>query len=166
MTEEIDLVWLPKSVADKVKQLETVEEADRLVQEYIKTKRQDFNRELESLDDDVLIFKGSCLKHRQELKKVYVEQSELLDKLWEDCGDMGSKIHRHAVALAAELAPLTAEVKNLKASIDEVRRLIDNVSFYPQQTFIQTVESVARMDDKTKGLLRDLLDLKKIGEEG
>ena len=166
MTEERDLVWLPKSVADKVKQLETVEEADRLVQEYIKTKRQDFNRELESLDDDVLIFKGSCLKHRQELKKVYVEQSELLDKLWEDCGDMGSKIHRHAVALAAELAPLTAEVKNLKASIDEVRRLIDSVSFYPQQTFIQTVESVARMDDKTKGLLRDLLELKKISEEG
>ena len=166
MIEEKDLVWLPKSVANKVKQLETVEEADRLVQEYIKTKRQDFNRELENLDDDVLIFKGSCLKHRQELKKVYVEQSELLDKLWEDCGDMGSKIHRHAVALAAELAPLTAEVKNLKASIDEVRRLIDSVSFYPQQTFIQTVESVARMDDKTKGLLRDLLDLKKIGEEG
>ena len=166
MIEEKDLVWLPKSVANKVKQLETVEEADRLVQEYIKTKRQDFNRELENLDDDVLIFKGSCLKHRQELKKVYVEQSELLDKLWEDCGDMGSKIRRHAVALAAELAPLTAEVKNLKASIDEVRRLIDSVSFYPQQTFIQTVESVARMDDKTKGLLRDLLDLKKIGEEG
>ena len=166
MEEEIDLVWLPKSVADKVKQLETVEEADRLVQEYIKTKRQDFNRELESLDDDVLIFKGSCLKHRQELKKVYVEQSELLDKLWEDCGDMGSKIHRHAVALAAELAPLTAEVKNLKASITEVKNLIHEISFYPSQQFISTVESVARMDDKTKGLLRDLLDLKKIGEEG
>ena len=164
--EEKALVWLPKSVADKVKQIETVEEADRLIQEYIQLKRENFKHELDNLDDDVLAFKGACLKHRTELKKVYHEQSDLLDKLWEDCGDMGSKIHRHAVALAAELAPLTAEVKNLKASIDEVRRLIDSVSFYPQQTFIQTVESVARMDDKTKGLLRDLLDLKKIGEEG
>jgi len=165
MTEEKDLVWLPKSIADKVKQLETVEAADKLIQEYIKTKRQDFIRELENLDDDVLIFKGVCLKHRQELKKVYVEQSELLDRLWEDCGDMGSKIHRHAVALAAELTPLTAEVKNLKASIEEVKRLIGQADFYPQQTFVSTVESIARMDDKTKGLLRGLLDLKKAEKE-
>lgn len=165
MTEEKDLVWLPKSVAAKVKLVETVEEADNMIQEYIKTKRQDFTRELENLDDDVLIFKGVCLKHRQELKKVYDEQTDLLDKLWEDCGDMGSKIHEHAVALAAELAPLTAEVKNLKSSIEEVKRLIGQVDFYPQQTFIQTVESIARMDDKTKGLLRDLLDLKRVGED-
>lgn len=164
--EEKALVWLPKSVADKVKQIETVEEADRLIQEYIKTKRQDFTRELENLDDDVFVFKGACLKHRIELKKVYNEQSALLDKLWEDCGDMGSKIHKHAVALAAELAPITAEVKSLKSSIEEVKKLIGQVDFYPQQTFIQTVENVARMDDKTKGLLRDLLDLKKISEEG
>ena len=163
--EEKDLVWLPKSVADKVKQIETVEEADSMIQEYIKTKRQDFIRELENLDDDVLTFKGVCLRHRQELKKVYVEQADLLDKLWEDCGDMGSKIHKHAVAMAAELAPLTAEVKSLKSSIEEVKKLIGQVNFYPQQTFIQTVESVARMDDKTKGLLRDLLDLKSV-EEG
>ena len=163
--EEKDLVWLPKSVAAKVKQIETVEEADNMIQEYIKTKRQDFTRELESLDDDVLTFKGVCLKHRQELKKVYDEQADLLDELWEDCGDMGSKIHKHAVAIAAELAPLTAEVKSLKSSIEEVKRLIGQVDFYPQQTFIQTVESVARMDDKTKGLLRDLLDLKKVTQE-
>ncbi len=47
--EEKDLVWLPKSVAVKVKQIETVEEADSMIQEYIKTKRQDFTRELENL---------------------------------------------------------------------------------------------------------------------
>ena len=163
--EEKDLVWLPKSVADKVKQIETVEEADSMIQEYIKTKRQDFTRELENLDDDVLIFKGVCLRHRQELKKVYDEQADLLDKLWEDCGDMGSKIHKHAVAMAAELAPLTAEVKSLKSSIEEVKKLIHEVSFYPAQQFVSTVESVARMDDKTKGLLRDLLDLKKVTQE-
>ena len=164
--EEKDLVWLPKSVAAKVKLVETVEEADSVIQEYIKTKRQDFTRELENLDDDVLTFKGVCLKHRQELKKVYDEQADLLDKLWEDCGDMGSKIHRHAVAMAAELAPLTAEVKSLKSSIEEVKRLINEVSFYPAQQFVSTVESVARMDDKTKDLLRDLLDLKKVTQEG
>jgi vacuolar-type H+-ATPase subunit I/STV1 len=163
--EEKDLVWLPKSVAVKVKQIETVEEADSMIQEYIKTKRQDFIRELENLDDDVLTFKGVCLKHRQELKKVYDEQADLLDKLWEDCGDMGSKIHRHAKAIAAELAPLTAEVKSLKTSIEEVKKLIHEVSFYPAQQFVSTVESVARMDDKTKGLLRDLLDLKKVTQE-
>ena len=163
--EEKDLVWLPKSIAAKVKQIETVEDADNMIQEYIKTKRQDFTRELENLDDDVLTFKGVCLRHRQELKKVYDEQANVLDDLWIDCGDMGSKIHKHAVAMAAELAPLTAEVKSLKASIEEVKRLIGQVDFYPQQTFIQTVESVARMDDKTKGLLRDLLDLKKVTQE-
>lgn len=163
--EEKDLVWLPKSVAVKVKQIETVEEADSMIQEYIKTKRQDFIRELENLDDDVLTFKGVCLRHRQELKKVYDEQANVLDDLWIDCGDMGSKIHKHAVAMAAELAPLTAEVKNLKASIEEVKKLIHEVSFYPAQPFVSTVESVARMDDKTKGLLRDLLDLKRVGVE-
>ena len=36
MPEEKTLVWLPKSVADKVKQIETVEEADNMIQEYIK----------------------------------------------------------------------------------------------------------------------------------
>ena len=163
--EERDLVWLPKSVAAKVKLVETVEEADSMIQEYIKTKRQDFTRELENLDDDVLMFKGVCLRHRQELKKVYDEQVDLLDRLWEDCGGMGSEIHKHAVGMAAELAPLTAEVKNLKSSIEEVKKLIHEVSFYPAQQFVSTVESVARMDDKTKGLLRDLLDLKKITQE-
>ena len=163
--EEKDLVWLPKSIVDKVKQLDTVEEADKLIQEYIKKKKADFNDDLENLDEDVLLFKSVCLKHRNELKKVYDEQSDLLDKLWEDCGDMGSKIHRHAKALAEELKPITAEVNALKTSIHEVKRLLDTVNFYPPHTLIQVTESVARMDDSTKELLRDLLNTRQKNEE-
>ena len=158
MPEEKDLVWLPRSIADKVKQVDTVEEADRLIQEYIQLKRNNFKHELENLDDDVLLFKSVCLKHRNELKKVYDEQSYLLDKLWEDCGDMGSKIHRHAKTLAEKLKPITAEVNSLKTSIHEVKMLLDTVNFYPPNTLIQVTESVARMDASTKELLRDLLN--------
>lgn len=163
--EEKDLVWLSKSITDKVKQVDTVEEADRLIQEYIQLKRNNFKHELENLDDDVLLFKSVCLKHRNELKKVYDEQSELLDNLWKDCGDMGSKIHRHAKTLAEELKPITAEVNYLKTSILEVKRLLDTVNFYPPHTLIQVTESVARMDASTKELLRDLLNTRQKNED-
>ena len=82
--EEKDIVWLPKSIADKFKDLESIESMRVLTRDVIEKKRLDMTTEDRNLEDDVLRFKAFCLAHRSEMSKVYNEECDLIEKMWEE----------------------------------------------------------------------------------
>lgn len=155
---EKELIWVPKEIAEKYKNIESIEQHSEMILELIKRKKKDFAIENENLDDDVLTFKAVCLRHKAELQKVYNEQSEQLELLWKDCSNMSEKINEHARKIASDLSPIVNTVRELKNSITDVKARLADVSFYPSSQFVQVAEAVSRMDDATKILLRDVLN--------
>jgi archaellum component FlaC len=151
--DQKELIWVTKETAEAYKQLETVEEQEKMVKKIIHNKRLDIEGEQELLEENLLVFKGVCLAHRKELSKVYGEQNDLLEKLWEEVGDISGKINESAGELAAKIKPLKDEVACLKREIEGLRL------FVPDQ-LTRLAATVKSMDEDTRSLLRDLLNLK------
>jgi chromosome segregation ATPase len=145
-----ELIWVSKELADEYKQLESVEEQERAVKKIIESKRLDLEEEQELLSENVLLFKGVCLAHKKELSKVYQEQADLLNTLWEDMGDVSTQISQHVNQMTKQIAPLKREVADLKKELDGLR-------LYVPERLARLAEQVSSMDEKTKSLLRELL---------
>ena len=151
MTNEAkELIWVSKKVANEYKQLKGVEKEEQAVKKIIESKRLDLEEEQELLSDNVLLFKSVCLAHKKELGKVYKEQSDLLNTLWEDMGDVSSQISHHVKHITSQIAPLKKEIASLKKEIE-------GLHLYVPEQFVRLVVQIGSMDEKTKSLLREVL---------
>lgn len=155
--EEKELIWVSKSAAEEFKRLDSVEAQAELVMEVIRRKKKDFTDEQAMLDDDILQFKAVCLKHRQELEKVYDEQAKKLEELWKTQGDISHKVSTHARQVAGEVAPLMEEVQNLAGQVDRLRSALNSLHIYVPENLVKIAETVSQMDEKTKEVLSVLL---------
>ena len=64
MSEEKDIVWLPKSLAKKVNALDTRDSKayNDVIQDYIDASKREIKANVESLEEDVLIYKAAMIK--------------------------------------------------------------------------------------------------------
>ncbi len=147
-----ELIWVSKELAEEYKQLESVEEQERAVKKIIKDKRLDLEQEQELLSESLLQFKSVCLAHRKGLEKVYQEQADTLNTLWEDMGDVTTQINKSVTALANRIGPVRQQVEALKKEIS-------GLNVYVPENLIHLAAQVATMDEKTKVLLQNLLNL-------
>lgn len=157
MSNEKTHIWVSKKLADEYNTLESVEEQEASVKRIIEKKRLDLDLENELLSESLLVFKSVCLVHKKELEKVYKEQADKLYALWEDTGDITTMVNQHARSVAAQIEPLKNEVVGLKRNIDELKRSLEGLHLYVPQQLAEITTQVAKMDDKTKGLLSVLL---------
>ena len=147
-----ELIWVSAALAEEYKQLDSVEEQERLVKKFIENKRLDIEQEQEQLTESMLLFKSVCLAHKKALREVYEEQSDLLYKLWEEMGDVSTQIDNHVKGLTNQIKPLRNEVENLKKEIN-------SLSLYVPDKFVSVVEQISQMDERTKVLLRAVLNM-------
>jgi Na+/phosphate symporter len=148
--EKRELIWVSKKLAEEYKQLDSVEEQERAVKRIIKDKRLDLEEEQELLSESLLMFKSVCLSHRKELTNVYEEQLDLLNRLWEDMGDIKTQINQHVEKMVNKISPLRKEVSDLKKEIENLR-------LYVPEQLARLAEHVGGMDENTRSLLRELL---------
>lgn len=87
------LIWVSEEVANIYENLDSDQEKLRIVEETIKNRKLDITYTIESLDDDLLRFKAFALKYKTEIQKVYEEQNNQLEKLFEDIGGMQNNIY-------------------------------------------------------------------------
>ncbi len=163
--EDKELIWVDKKLADEYKSLKSVEQQELLVKKVIEKRGLDLTEELEMLSDNTLQFKSVCLVHRKELEKIYAEESDKLYKLWEEMGDITSKISQHARAVAQQIDPIRREVSELSKNTSSLGKKIGQINLYIPDKLVQIASMVGAMDDKTKTLLRDLLDSKSVSDE-
>lgn len=153
-----DLIWVPKEIAEKHKNALSDEEQAKIVLTYIEEKKLDFSRELDLLDESALRFKAVCITHKNELAKIYNEQGDMLYKMWEDMGDVGSKINEHAKQLADEIRPISQEVNNLKRDVEDLKKLLSSFHIYDAEKLAGLVSMVNSMSDGTKDIMKFLLN--------
>jgi len=150
MSEQKELIWVPKAMKETIEKMDSDQEKLKLVDEYIKNRKLDITYSIESLDDDLLMFKAFSLKYKTELQKVYEEQGDKLEKLFEDCGDIQSKMHQKIKETKDKLEPIISNIKSINETLDKVNT-------YKIEKVIDLIEKFNRMSEDDKRLFEMLI---------
>jgi len=80
--EEREFVYVPKSLAKKIKELEDGKVKEDLILEYLDKSRKEVKANLETLEDDVIQYQGIMIKAKQTFEKAKNEQLTASYDLW------------------------------------------------------------------------------------
>jgi len=155
---EMDYVYIPKSIAKQLKDLDNADEQEKIVKKIIDKKKLDMEYENELLEDSLLQFKHVCLKHKIELQKVYDDQEKKLYDMWESMGDVRSKISANAKDLCKEINIISSEVSSLNRSVTTLKSNIGNLNLYAADKFASVIRLVHDMNDGTKAMLKSFFE--------
>jgi len=157
MLEQKELIWVSKEVKTIFESLDSDHEKLKIVDDLIKNRKLDITYAIESLDDDLLVFKAFSLKYKTELQKVYDEQSDKLEKLFENCGDIQSKMYLKIEETKTKLNPITDKIKAINETLDKVNT-------YKIEKLIELIEKFNRMSEEDKRLFEILIKQSDIKE--
>jgi len=149
--EEKEIVWLPQSIAKKFNALKSIEEMRVLTRDVIERKRLDMTTEDRNLEDDVLRFKAFCLAHRSELSKVYNEECDLIEQMWEE-------LSGKADATRSKIKGMAKEVNDFSRSVGDLKKQLGSLEVYQAERFLELANTVNNMDESTKDILRNVLN--------
>lgn len=121
LEEEKDLVWLPKSLAAQVKEIESPKQMEALIFKYIDESREDVKLNLETLDDCLITYKAQMINARNKFEEAKNKELEANYAMWEKFEEERPKIQQKVKSLIDELKPLQDELKELKKTLDQVQ---------------------------------------------
>jgi len=150
MSEQKELIWVSKEVKETIEKMESDQEKLKLVDKMINDRKLDITYAIESLDDDLLVFKAFSLKYKTELQKVYDEQSDKLEKLFENCGDIQSKMYLKIEETKTKLEPIISKIKSINETLEKVNT-------YKIERLIELIEKFNRMSEEDKKLFEILI---------
>jgi predicted nuclease with TOPRIM domain len=129
--KEKDLVWLPKDLADKVKEFEDKEELkNALVLEYIDKTKRDISQSIEMLDDDVLCYRGKLASYRNALKEAYSEEYDKTYEAWEDAQNKLKDFDIMILPLKQSLQSLSSDVVDIASRINNMQKSFESFNTY------------------------------------
>jgi len=155
--KEKELIWVSKDLADEYKALDSEQLQELMVRNIISAKKIDIEDELNGLDETVLRFKAACLIHKNALQKVYHEQANQLYALWEDMGDIESKIKKHATEIADKAKAASCQIEVMSGNVSNLKKAVDGLAIYNLDRLTDLVEKVAHMDKATKEIFTFLV---------
>lgn len=158
MSNNKELIWVSKEFAAQYNELETLEAQERIAKEVLEKKRLDLSSEYELLDESLLQFKAVCLSHKNALEKVYIEEADKIYKMWEEMGDVRSKVSEHARALADEIKPLKNEIEYAQNAITDLKNQLDGLDVYGAERVAGLAETVAGLNEGAQGILKFMVD--------
>lgn len=115
--EEKELVWLPKSIVTKIKQLEN---SDNFIQEYLDDSKRDIKANFDTFDDEILGYRASMVKVKTEFNKAADEAIKANYQVWLDFDKKRASLRAQVDQCVAELKPLTEEVEKLNGLLKQV----------------------------------------------
>jgi len=152
-----ELIWVQKDLAQKFNNLSSSEEQEKLVTNIINDKKLDITNEMEYLEENLLMFKGVCLKHKNELTKVYNEETSKLEDMYDHVGEMRQGIDKSAKQLTDALIPLQKTVSDLKNDMKSISDELKHINVYGIERFLELVDKINAMDEGSKEMLKFLM---------
>lgn len=70
MRGEKELVWLPKELAAKIKDIEGVEGLRKEILSYVDETKRDLRNDIEMMDEDILLYKAYMIQARDKFKHI------------------------------------------------------------------------------------------------
>ena len=120
--QEKDLVWVSKELAERIKNVNSEEHKIKIFDEYIKKltvkSREEFEQNLENLEEDVAIYVGLMLRVKKAFKEAKEEQLEASYQLWEKFGEEMPYIEEKIEKVIEEINPVSKKAEELEKAIN------------------------------------------------
>ncbi len=151
--EEREIVWLPKSLAKKVKDNTDEKLVEQEILKYLDDSRKDVRRSLEILEEDVVSYRALMVKARQSFEKAKNEQLDASYKLWE-------KFDKEMPKLSEKIKTLEEKLSPVKETVDGLEESLKNMSTYRIKDLVELIEkldSILTAGGETGKMVRFLL---------
>lgn len=145
--EEKELVWLPKDLAKKV---ESLKDSDNFVLKYIEESKRDIKANLDSLDDEIVQYKGLMAKARSSFKEAKEDALEANYALWESFDNERKSLKAKAEQMVESLKPLTEELK-------KINEQLNNIHVYRFKEVIDVIDAFSNLYGDKREILEFLL---------
>ena len=153
MNDDKELIWVKKEIAEEYKSLESDIKMADMINDIIRRKKVDISNDIENLDDDLIRFKGFCLNYASKFKEAYNEQTENIEKIWEDCNEPISNIISKTSHIKKEISGISGDIRNISASINDL-------DTYKLDRIIGIIEKYNSMTDDDKEIFKLILERK------
>jgi len=151
-TEETkDLVWLPKSLAELIKKVQSEELLRESVLKYVKETK-------EYLKDDFESFQKAELEYRVSLEKIKSSFKETKESELNALYDMWEGFEKDIIKIKANNKKVIEELQPLKNELEEIKSLMSQLSKWNLEDFLKILEKINGMDDKTMEILNFLFE--------
>ncbi len=152
MEEEKKYVYVTKSLADKIESAQSDRTKLTIIEDYIRESKNEIKSNLESLEEDVVIYKGLMIKAKEAFREVKEEQLTASYKVWEKFDEEMRSVSESVKIAKEKIIPL-------KKEIQEVNELLRECSTYNLKellSIIKEISSELSYDSKTGDILKFL----------
>ena len=161
-TTEKDLVWVPKELADKVKAYNDPfsDEVVALMEKYIDQSKDEWKINLESLEEDLLMYRGLMVKTKKEFEATKKEQCSAAYELWE-------KIEADVPKTKEKIDNLIKLFDPLEKKLDRLNSSLAKIDTYQIERFAELVsklDSILSCKGQTNDMMVFLMENFKKGE--
>jgi peptidoglycan hydrolase CwlO-like protein len=162
MTEEKDLVWLPKELADKVNAYKDPfsDKVVALMEKYIDDSKNEWKLNFESLEEDLLMYRGLMVKTKKAFQEAKEEQCEAAYELWE-------KIDAEIPRTDEKIGGLIKLFDPLEKKLDKLNNSLAKIDTYQIERFTELVtklDSILSCKGQTNDMMVFLMENFKKGE--
>lgn len=120
--EEKELVWLPKSLAERIKGFTDNSEYEAAIVKYIEESKADFKINIESIEEDVLQYKAFMIKAKNAFREAKEEQLNASYELWDKFDGDLSKVRDYVSRVRKEIEPLKKDIEQLNSEISKISK--------------------------------------------
>jgi len=148
--EEKTHVYLPVSLAKKVKELEN---SDNFVLEYIERSKKSMMANLDSMDEEVLMYKANMVKARKEFGAAVEEMLAADYKVWEKFDEDRKSTYGMAKQMVESLQPLKAELESIK-------KLMDSINTWRANDLLELLQAINSnaVNGETRNMMKFLME--------
>ena len=151
-SEEKEIVWLPKKLADKVKALEN---SDNFVDDYIEQSRTEIRANLDTFDSEIIEYRANMIKARKAFEIAKDEMIKASYEIWDKFQDDKKSLCSMATELTNGLLPLANELKKINDMINgldeyKIKGLVNLVKAFNNECYGENAKILKFLMDNYK----------------
>lgn len=152
--EKKELVWVTEEAAKRYNAINNQADKIKYFNEYIENikgrSKEEFRANLDSLDEDVAIYKGLMLNVKQAFEKAKIEQLSTSYEMWEKFEKEMPGIKEKTQKMVNILNPLSEKLKEIDGFMKTIRT-------YEFEEMIKVIEKFAGLYGNNKNMMEFLI---------
>lgn len=150
--ESKDLVWLPHSLAEKIKSIEDGKAVEEEIMKYFGSAKDEIGAQVQSLDDDVIRYRGFMISAKQQFKQVTDSMLVESYNMWEDWAEKMPKLNEEVKKFRDLFTPIHDDLV-------EIDKMMKDIDTYGLNKFMEMIEFMERLQgNNTTKMLKFLVD--------
>ena len=131
---------------------------DSYIVKHIEDVKKDLHASVESLDDEILEFKGTCIKYRREFAEVTEGIVDDTYKSMEKLQTSRHQFEQNIKSMNTELDRVEKRVDDVTKKIDGINSKVSGVSVYKLENVLELLNKIENLTEKQQRMFEFLIE--------